>query len=108
MPLLFIMYSVIQNGLTNQDPRAMLSFLCFKVIDLACANVDVNGVINAARPCIDTVIPALGNLDVSKPSTFLTISLGGFGLGLSILAILSAVTQFVSSRMMLPASKPAD
>ena len=35
MPLLFIMYSVIQNGLTNQDPRAMLSFFDFKVVDLA-------------------------------------------------------------------------
>lgn len=107
MPLLFIMYSVIQNGLTNQDPRAMLSFFDFKVIDLVCSNV-VGGVVDATRPCIDTVIPALGNLDVSKPSTFLTISLGGFGLGLSILAILSAATQFISSRMMLPASKPAD
>ncbi len=108
MPLLFIMYSVIQNGLTNQDPRAMLSFLGLKTIDLVCNNVDVNGVFNAARPCIDTVIPALGNLDVSKPSTFLTVSLGGFALGISILAILSAVTQFISSRMMLPVSKPAD
>ncbi len=108
MPLLFIMYSVIQNGLTNQDPRAMLSFFGIKIVNLACANVDASGVINAARPCIDTVIPALGNLDVSKPSTFLTVSLGGFGLGLSILAILSALTQFISSRMMLPVSKPAD
>ena len=108
MPLLFIMYSVIQNGLTNQDPRAMLSFFGFKVIDLACANVSANGIVDATRPCIDTVIPALGHLDVSKPSTFLTISLGGFGLGLSILAILSALTQFISSRMMLPVSKPAD
>ena len=108
MPLLFIMYSVIQNGLTNQDPRAMLSFLGLKTIDLVCSNVGANGVIDATRPCIDTVIPALGNLDVSKPSTFLTVSLGGFGLGLSILAILSAVTQFISSRMMLPVSKPAD
>ena len=68
----------------------------------------IRQVIDATRPCIDTVIPALGNLDVSKPSTFLTIELGGFGLGLSILAILSALTQFVSSRMMLPASKPED
>jgi len=107
MPLLFIMYSVIQNGLTNQDPRAMLSFFDFKVIDLQCSNI-VGGVVDAARPCIDTVIPALGNLDVSKPSTFLSISLGGFALGLSILAILSAATQFISSRMMLPVSKPAD
>ena len=104
MPLLFIMYSVIQNGLTNQDPRAMLSFFGLKVVDLVCRD----GIVVATRPCIDTVIPALGNLDVSKPSTFLSLSLGGFVLGISILAILSAATQFISSRMMLPITKPAD
>jgi YidC/Oxa1 family membrane protein insertase len=109
MPLLFIMYSVIQNGLTNQDPRAMLSFFGAKVVDLQCSNI-VNGIIDATKPCIDTVIPALGNLDVSKPSTFLNIPtpIGGFVLGLSILAILSALTQFISSRMMLPRTKPED
>ena len=107
MPLLFIMYSVIQNGLTNQDPRAMLSLFDFKIVTLQCNNI-VNGVIEATRPCIDTVIPALGNLDVSKPSTFLSISLGGFVLGLSILAVASAVLQLVQSRMMLPVTKPAD
>jgi YidC/Oxa1 family membrane protein insertase len=107
MPLLFIMYSVIQNGLTNQDPRAMLSFFGVKVVDLQCSNI-VNSVRDATRPCIDTVIPALGNLDVSKPSTFLSISLGGFVLGLSILAVTSAALQLVQSRMMLPLTKPAD
>jgi YidC/Oxa1 family membrane protein insertase len=110
MPLLFIMYSVIQNGLTNQDPRAMLSFFDFKVVNLQCINADkvTGAIIDAARPCIDTVIPALGNLDVSKPSTFLSISLGGFVLGLSVLAVASAVLQLVQSRMMMPVTKPAD
>jgi YidC/Oxa1 family membrane protein insertase len=110
MPLLFIMYSVIQNGLTNQDPRAMLSLFGFKVVDLHCNNVidAAKNVLDTARPCIDTVIPALGNLDVSKPSTFLSISLGGFVLGLSVLAVASALLQLVQSRMMLPITKPAD
>jgi YidC/Oxa1 family membrane protein insertase len=107
MPLLFIMYSVIQNGLTNQDPRAMLSVFDFRIVSLQCSNI-VNGVIDASRPCIDTVIPGLGNLDVSKPSTFLSVSLGGFVLGLSILAVASAALQLVQSRMMLPVTKPAD
>jgi YidC/Oxa1 family membrane protein insertase len=101
MPLLFIMYSVIQNGLTNQDPRAMLNVFGFQLVQFDCRNV-VNGVIDAARPCIDTVIPALGNLDVSKPSTFLNIGVGGFVLGLSVLAIISALLNLVQSRMMLP------
>ena len=108
MPLLFIMYQVIQNGLTNQDPRAMLSIFGLKVVDLVCNNIDVSGIIDATRPCIDTVIPALGNLDVSKPSTFVSIALGGFVLGISVLAIASAALQLVQSRMMLPLTKPAD
>lgn len=107
MPLLFIIYSVIQNGLTNQDPRAMLNVFGVQIVDLQCSNV-VNGVIDATRPCIDTLIPALGNLDVSRPSTFFEIGLGGFVLGLSILAIASAMLQLVQSRMMLPISTNED
>ena len=107
MPLLFIMYSVIQNGLTNQDPRAMLSVFGIQAVTLECTNI-VNGIVDATRPCIDTVIPALGNLDVSKPSTFFSIALGGFVLGFSVLAIASAALQLVQSRMMLPITKPAD
>jgi YidC/Oxa1 family membrane protein insertase len=107
MPLLFIMYSVIQNGLTNQDPRAMLSVFDVQVVDLACTNV-VNGVIVATKPCIDTVIPILGNVDVSQPSTFFSIGIAGFVLGLSILAIVSAILQLVQSRMMLPVGTNED
>ena len=107
MPLLFIMYSVIQNGLTNQDPRALLSVFGVELVRLDCTNV-VNGIVDSTRPCIDTVIPALGNLDVSQPSTFLSVGLGGFVLGLSVLAILSALLQLVQSRMMLPVTKPSD
>jgi YidC/Oxa1 family membrane protein insertase len=105
MPLLFIIYSVIQNGLTNQDPRALLNVFGFQVVELECRNI-VNGVIDATRPCIDTVIPQLGNLDVSKPSTFLDLNLGGFVLGFSLLAIISAVLQLVQSRMLLPPGQP--
>jgi YidC/Oxa1 family membrane protein insertase len=109
MPLLFIMYSVIQHGLTNQDPSAMLTLFGIPVVELTCTNV-VNGVVDATRPCIDTVIPIFGGIDVSKPSTFLDISIPGtqIVLGLSILAILSAGLQLIQSRMMLPNTKPED
>ncbi len=107
MPLLFIIYSVIQNGLTNQDPRAMLNIFGFQIVNIDCRNV-VNGIVDATRPCIDTVIPQLGNLDVSRPSTFFDLNIAGFVLGFSILAILSAALQLVQSRMMLPASNPQD
>jgi len=99
LPLLFIMYSVIQNGLTNQDPRAMLSVFGTKVVDLQCTNV-VNGVVDATKPCINAVVPILG--DIAHPQTFLTI----LGFGLSVLAIASALLQLVQSRMMLPAADP--
>ena len=107
MPLLFIIYSVIQNGLTNQDPTGMLNIFGFQVVDIECKNL-INGVVDATRPCIDTVIPQLGNLDVSRPSTFFDLNLGGFVLGFSILAIVSAILQLVQSRMMLPVSNPSD
>jgi YidC/Oxa1 family membrane protein insertase len=109
MPLLLIIYWVIQNGLTNVDPRAMLDVFGMRVVPLECVNLNPQGVPDAALgPCIDTVIPQLGGLDVSKPSTFFDLNLLGFGLGLSILAILSAVLQLIQSRMMLPASTGDD
>jgi membrane protein insertase Oxa1/YidC/SpoIIIJ len=113
MPLLFIMYSVIQNGLTNVDPTAMLKVFGQQIVPLACNNLDkVTGLPNAVLgPCIDTIIPLLGTtIDVSKPSTFLDLGIPGTGivLGLSILAIISAGLQLVQSRMMLPRTKPED
>jgi YidC/Oxa1 family membrane protein insertase len=108
MPLLFIMYSVIQNGLTNQNPSAMLEVFGVQVVPLTCTNV-VNGVVDPYKPCIDTIIPFFGtSIDVSQPSTIFSVALGGFVLGISILAIISAGLQLVQSRMMLPKTKPED
>jgi YidC/Oxa1 family membrane protein insertase len=101
LPLLFIMYSVIQNGLTNQDPSAMLSIFGVQLVDLTCQNV-VNGVTDATRPCVDAEVPLLGN--VAQPQTFLVVA----GFGLSVLAIVSAVLQLVQSRMMLPVADPTN
>jgi YidC/Oxa1 family membrane protein insertase len=107
LPLLFIMYSVIQNGLTNVDPTAMLTIGGVQVVPLTCNNIDpATGMPSAALgPCIDTVIPFLGtSIDVSKPSTLFAIA----GFGISILAVVSAGLQLVQSRMMLPAADPAN
>jgi len=101
LPLLFIIYSVIQHGLTNQDPRAMLSVFGVQLVDLQCTNI-VNGVIDATKPCIDAQVPLLG--DVAHPQAFLWIA----GFGLSFLAIASALLQLVQSRMMLPAADPTN
>ncbi len=111
MPLLFIMYSVIQNGLTNVDPSAMLQFFGHQVVPLTCNNINpATGMPDAALgPCIDTVI-SIGNftINVGKPSTIFDIPIGGFVLGISVLAIASAGLQLVQSRMMLPKTRPED
>ena len=100
LPLLFIMYSVIQNGITNQDPNAMLNVLGVQVVTIDCQNVLPNGDVNPYEPCMDTHVPILG--DVSKPQVLFTI----VGVGISILAITSALLQLLQSRMMLPPPDP--
>ncbi len=97
LPLLFIMYSVIQNGLTNQDPSAMMNVFGFQVVDLRCIDPG-----NPAVPCIDANVPLLGN--IAQPLAFLWI----FGFGLSALAIVSALLQLVQSRMLLPPADPTN
>jgi YidC/Oxa1 family membrane protein insertase len=111
MPLLFIMYSVIQNGLTNVNPTAMLTVFGHQVVPLTCNNINpATGQPDAALgPCINTIIPFLGtSINVGLPSTIFSVALGGFVLGISILAIASAGLQLVQSRMMLPKTKPED
>ena len=109
MPLLLVMYQVIQNGLTNVNPTAMLVVFGHQVVPLTCNNINpATGQPDAALgPCIDTVIPFLNtSVDVSLPSTIFSVTLLGFVLGISILAIVSAGLQLVQSRMMLPQTKP--
>jgi YidC/Oxa1 family membrane protein insertase len=104
LPLLFIMYSVISQGLTNVDPSAMLTVGGFEVVDVQCTNINpATGEPDAALgPCIDSTVPILG--DIAQPQAFLWIA----GFGLSFLAIASALLQLVQSRMMLPAADPAN
>ena len=111
MPLLFIMYSVIQNGLTNVNPVAMLDVFGVQVVPLACNNINpATGMPDAnLGPCINTIIPLFGtSIDVSQPSTIFSVAIAGFVLGISILAIVSAALQLVQSKMMLPQTRPED
>ena len=102
LPLLFIMYSVIQNGITNQDPNAMLNVFGVQVVTIECQNIEPDGTVNASEPCMETHVPILG--DISKPQTIAAIA----GIGISILAILSALLQLIQSRMMLPPPDPTN
>jgi YidC/Oxa1 family membrane protein insertase len=102
LPLLFIIYSVIQNGLTSYDPTPMLTVAGHQLVPLECPTTPPPpGVVD---PCIDTIVPWLGGLDVSHPETTFHI----LGFGLSLLAIISALLQLVQSRMMLTPVDPAN
>ena len=113
MPLLFIMYSVIQNGLTNVDPTAMLEVFGRQVVPLTCNNINpATGVPDAALGRASTRSSrSSGTASTSasrRRSSTSAIPGTGIVLGLSILAIVSAALQLVQSRMMLPHTKPED
>jgi YidC/Oxa1 family membrane protein insertase len=101
--LLIPMYSVIQNGLTNYDPTAMLTVFGRQIVPLVCPNPEhidaVTGAIDKSKPCIDTIVPWLNNMDVSKPEILFPLPIIG---GLSLLALIAALLQVVQSRMVMP------
>ena len=98
--LLIPMYSVIQNGLTNYDPTAMLQVFGQQIVPLTCQNIDpITGIVDKSQPCIDTIVEWLGSMDVSKPAILIPLPIIG---GLSILAVIAALLQVVQSRMVMP------
>ncbi|HYU50907.1 MAG TPA: membrane protein insertase YidC [Candidatus Limnocylindria bacterium] len=102
LPLLFIMYQVIRDGLTNYDVTPMLTVFGQKVVDITCPTIP------SAEPCIRTTVAWLGGLDVGKPHVDWLIPLVVFDFPVSIIAIVSAVLQVFQSRMTLPALDPAN
>jgi YidC/Oxa1 family membrane protein insertase len=104
LPLLLIIYQVISQGLTNPDPTAMLTVFGVQVVDVQCVNGLGTAAYDPYKPCIDTMVAWLGNMDVSKPQVLFALPLIG---GFSILAFISAGLQFVQSRMTMPPSDPA-
>jgi YidC/Oxa1 family membrane protein insertase len=105
MGLLFPMYWVIRDGLTNYDPSAMLKVfgvnLAAPFASLTCPNVahQVNGVLDKSAPCINTVI--LG-INVGQPQVLFNLPLVVFTLGVSVLAVTAGLLQFIQSRMLMP------
>jgi YidC/Oxa1 family membrane protein insertase len=104
LPLLFIIYSVIQNGITNVDPTQMLTIAGVQVVPLSCPPLAYDEVGNVI-PCINPIVPWLGNLNISLPEVFIGTR-GQFLSGLGILSIISAILQLVQSRMMLTPADP--
>jgi YidC/Oxa1 family membrane protein insertase len=104
LPLLFIIYSVIQSGITNFNPPEMLKIAGVQVVPLSCPSVPeiINGHVT---PCIDPIVPWLGGLNISVPEVFIGHA-GSLLSGLGILSIISAVLQLIQSRMMLTPADP--
>ena len=109
MGMLIPMYSVIRIGLTNFDPTSMLKVFGEKVVPLTCPNPAhmVNGVVDKALPCINTVI---AGVDMGKEQVLFSLPLGinGWALGVSLLALAAAGLQMVQSRMMMPPNAEND
>ena len=109
MPLLFVMYQVIREGLTNFDVSSMLTVFGAKVIDLNCPAVPqfVNHIV---VPCVNTKVAWLAGLDVGQPHIDfgVPIPILNVTLGISLIAIVSALLQVLQSRMTMPPLDPAN
>ncbi len=101
--LLIPMYSVISAGLTNYNPNEMLNVFGVQLITLSCPPEPVV-VAGHVQPCLNTVVPWLGGLNVAYPSTLFAV----FGFGISFLAVISAGLQVVQTRMVMPPAAPGD
>jgi YidC/Oxa1 family membrane protein insertase len=106
MGLLIPMYSVISQGLTNYDITPMLQIFGFDLAAALNITCDAAPVFNATgqvmNPCLN---PVAFGINWSFPEP-MTTGIYILGFGISILAIISAMTQLVSSRQMLPPQDP--
>ena len=108
MGLLFPMYWVIRDGLTNWNQSAMFHVFGVNLMpSIQCPNPDhiVNGVIDKAAPCINTVV---FGINVGQPQVLFNLPLGFFTLGVSALAVGAGLLQFVQSRMLMPPAAESD
>jgi YidC/Oxa1 family membrane protein insertase len=117
MFLLLPMYQVFMRGLNSPNVDSMLSIQIpftdtqVQVVDVTCYDPT-----DPYAPCINPDIPWLswlpkiddgfqmpgypGGLPANEPEVFVLV-LSGLGLGLSLLAVVSALVQLVQSRMMM-------
>ena len=101
--LLIPMYSVFSNGLTNYNPQAMLEVFGVRLIDLHCDPVPLfNAAGHVINPCLD---PIAFGVNWGVPEVIIGTA-GSLFSGLSLLALISALIQVVSSRMSLPPHDP--
>jgi YidC/Oxa1 family membrane protein insertase len=108
MFLLIPLYSVFSQGLTNYDVQPMLNVFGFTIMDMNCDPAPIFGPNNTVlNPCMN---PNAWGVNWGVPEVFLGTA-GNLFSGLSLLAIISSLLQFVASRMTLPpvnAAAPED
>jgi YidC/Oxa1 family membrane protein insertase len=115
MVLLLPMYQVFSQGLNAPDISSMLTPFGIQVVDITCQHPG-----DLYAPCINPNIPWLawiptidaagfqmpgypGGLPSNLPEIFVIV-LSAFGLGLSLLALVSAILQLIQTRMMMARS----
>lgn len=100
--LLLPMYSVFSSGLQNVDPNGMLNLFGVQLIHLDCVGAGLAPHVGHVVPCVNSTV---FGIDLSQPHVFYTLPF--IGMGLSFLAIASALFQLVQSRMTLAPAAPA-
>ena len=107
MGLLFPMYWVIRDGLTNFDPSAMFRVFGVNLIpSITCpAHLLANGKPDMSLSCINTVI---FGINIGQPQVLFNLNLVVFTLGVSALALMAGFLQFVQSRMLMPPAAEGD
>jgi YidC/Oxa1 family membrane protein insertase len=105
MFLLIPLYSVFSQGLQNYDVQPMLDVFGIRILELGCDAAPIFGP-NATvlNPCLN---PVAFGVNWGVPEVFLGTP-GALFSGLSLLAILSSLTQLVASRMTMPAATASD
>jgi YidC/Oxa1 family membrane protein insertase len=102
--LLIPMYSVFSQGLQNYNPQAMLDIFGFRIVDMQCDPAPLlNELGHVLNPCLN---PVAFGVNWGVPEVFLGTA-GSLFSGLSLLAIISAFLQLITSRMALPVANQA-
>ena len=102
--LLIPMYSVFSQGLQNFNPQPMLDLFGFRILDLGCDAAPIlNELGHVTNPCLN---PVAFGVNWGVPEVIIG-SPGSLFSGLSLLAVISALLQLVTSRMALPVANDA-
>jgi YidC/Oxa1 family membrane protein insertase len=103
--LLIPMYSVFSQGLQNYNVQPMLDVAGVRLLDLHCPSTPEFETIDGhsrVKPCLD---PVAFGVNWGVPEVIIGSS-GSLLSGLSLLAVISSLLQFVQSRMTLPKGDP--